>query len=49
MQRKHKVGIAFVFYGETLIYQNRDKKSLDGTKKVVFLTLVSKNMSVHVL
>ena len=43
------LSIAFVFYGETPIYQNRDETSLDGTKKVVFLTLVSKNMSVHVL
>jgi len=43
------LSIGFVFYGETPIYQNRDETSLDCTKKVVFLTLVSKNMSVHVL
>jgi len=43
------LSIAFVFYGETPIYQNRDKTSLGRSEKVVFLTLVSKNMPVHVL
>ena len=41
--------IAFVCYGETPIYQNRDETSLGRSESVVFLTIVSKNMSVHVL